>query len=67
LFFDIRMPDQSGLEDAAEWPLEAPGSPRFPALVFLTAYEQYAVQAFDAQAIDYLLKPLQMARLQKNS
>lgn len=65
LFFDIRMPGQSGLEAAAEladaWPQERP----FPALVFVTAYDQYAVQAFEAQAVDYLLKPLQTARLQK--
>ncbi|MDB5930701.1 MAG: DNA-binding response regulator [Polaromonas sp.] len=65
LFFDIRMPGQSGLEAAAEladeWP---PGRP-FPALVFVTAYEQYAVQAFEAQAVDYLLKPVQAERLQK--
>lgn len=65
LFFDIRMPGQSGLEAAAElvdaWP---PGTP-FPALVFLTAYDQYAVQAFEAQAVDYLLKPLQPGRLEK--
>ena len=69
LFFDIRMPGLSGLdaanELADEWPLDTPAGPPFPALVFLTAYEQYAVQAFDAQAVDYLLKPLQTARLQK--
>jgi DNA-binding LytR/AlgR family response regulator len=34
-------------------------------LVFVTAYDQYAVQAFEAQAIDYVLKPVQAARLQK--
>ncbi len=65
LFFDIRMPGQSGLDAAAEladaWPEGAP----FPALVFVTAYDQYAVQAFEAQAVDYLLKPVQAARLQK--
>jgi DNA-binding LytR/AlgR family response regulator len=65
LFFDIRMPGQSGLEAAAEladeWPQDAP----FPALVFITAYDQYAVQAFETQAIDYVLKPVQAARLQK--
>jgi len=65
LFLDIRMPGQSGLDAAAEladaWPQEAP----FPALVFVTAYDQYAVQAFEAQAVDYLLKPVQAARLQK--
>ena len=65
LFFDIRMPGQSGLDAAAEladaWPADTP----FPALVFVTAYDQYAVQAFEAQAVDYLLKPVQAARLQK--
>ena len=65
LFFDIRMPGQSGLDAAAEladlWPDGAP----FPALVFVTAYDQYAVQAFEAQAMDYLLKPVQAARLAK--
>src|SRR5690606_16240041 len=47
LFFDIRMPGQSGLDAALQlandWP---PGMP-FPALVFVTAYDQYAVQAFE--------------------
>ena len=65
LFFDIRMPGMSGLEAATQladdWPQGAP----FPALVFVTAYDQYAVQAFEAQAIDYVLKPVQPARLAK--
>ena len=65
LFFDIRMPGQSGLEAAAELADEWPAGTAFPALVFVTAYDQYAVQAFDAQAVDYLLKPVQPARLQK--
>lgn len=65
LFFDIRMPGQSGLEAAAELAEEWEGPGRFPALVFVTAYDQYAVQAFEAQAVDYLLKPVQAARLQK--
>ena len=63
LFFDIRMPGQTGLDAAVEladaWPSDAP----FPALVFATAYDQYAVQAFDAQAVDYLLKPIEARRL----
>ncbi|HMT18384.1 MAG TPA: response regulator, partial [Ottowia sp.] len=67
LFFDIRMPGQSGLDAAAElmdaW--DDTAAP-FPALVFVTAYDQYAVQAFEAQAIDYLLKPVQPARLKKS-
>ena len=65
LFFDIQMPGMSGLEAAIaladEWPVASP----FPALVFVTAYDQYAVQAFEAQAIDYVLKPVQAQRLQK--
>ena len=67
LFFDIRMPGQTGLDAAVAladaWPAHQP----FPALVFVTAYDQYAVQAFEAQAVDYLIKPVQSARLQKNS
>ena len=65
LFFDIRMPGQTGLEAAAELAEEWPEGSNFPALVFVTAYDQYAVQAFDAQAVDYVLKPVQAARLQK--
>jgi DNA-binding LytR/AlgR family response regulator len=67
LFFDIRMPGQTGLDAAAEladaWP--ADGAKPFPALVFVTAYDQYALAAFDAQAVDYLVKPVQRERLQK--
>ena len=63
LFFDIRMPGQNGLEAAAAladaWPLDVP----FPALVFVTAYDQHALEAFEAQAVDYLLKPVQTTRL----
>ncbi len=67
LFFDIQMPGMSGLDAALTlvdvWP-QAPDRP-FPALVFVTAYDQFAVQAFEAQAIDYVLKPVQAARLAK--
>lgn len=69
LFFDIRMPGQSGLQAALAladtWPTDGPAARPFPALVFVTAYDQYAVQAFEAQAMDYLLKPVQAARLAK--
>lgn len=64
LFFDIRMPGQSGLDAAAElmdaWDERA--TP-FPLLVFVTAYDQYAVQAFELAAVDYLLKPVRAQRL----
>lgn len=66
LFFDIRMPGQSGLEAATEladaWPEPQP----FPVLVFVTAYDQYAMDAFAAQAVDYLLKPVQPERLARS-
>ncbi len=77
LFFDVQMPGQSGLDAALEladaWPdpvaSTAAGSAAaakpFPALVFVTAFDHYALQAFDAQALDYLVKPVTPARLQK--
>ena len=69
LFFDIRMPGQSGLEAACNladlWELEGTEAKPFPALVFVTAYDEYALEAFDAQAVDYLLKPVQTERLAK--
>ncbi len=57
LFLDIQMPELSGIELAASLPAPA------PAVVFVTAYDQYAVPAFDANAIDYLLKPYDQERL----
>ncbi len=67
LFMDIRMPGMNGLDAAAEL-LEAcdEAAAPFPVLVFVTAYDQYAVQAFETQAVDYVLKPVQPARLQKS-
>ncbi len=75
LFFDIQMPGQSGLEAAMDladqWPIAGPAPQtatapkRFPFLVFVTAYDQYAVQAFEAQAVDYILKPINQSRLLK--
>jgi DNA-binding LytR/AlgR family response regulator len=65
-FFDIRMPGLSGLEAAAaladEWPQDAAAA--FPLIVFVTAYDQYALKAFDVQAADYLVKPVQRERLE---
>jgi DNA-binding LytR/AlgR family response regulator len=63
-FLDIRMPGMGGLDVARalaeDWPDDAEA---FPLLVFVTAFDQYAVQAFDAQAVDYLLKPVDNDRL----
>ena len=58
-FLDIRMPGLTGLEVAAGG-IEA--SPRTQ-VVFVTAYDQYAVDAFETGAVDYLLKPIEPARL----
>jgi len=57
-FLDIRMPGLSGLEVA-----ERIGT--MAHVVFVTAYDQYAVDAFDAGAVDYLLKPVQAERFEK--
>ncbi|HMN22445.1 MAG TPA: LytTR family DNA-binding domain-containing protein [Ottowia sp.] len=63
LFLDIRMPGRSGLEVAAavtdDWPEGQP----LPLLVFVTAYDEFAVQAFERAAVDYVLKPVAPERL----
>ena len=57
---DIRMPQMSGIEFARHaLALDAP-----PAIIFVTAYDEYAIQAFELRALDYLLKPVRRARLQ---
>ena len=56
LLLDIRMPGVSGLELAAS-------HTDLPPVVFTTAYDEYAVQAFEVSAVDYLLKPVQHQRL----
>lgn len=57
VLLDIQMPGASGLDVAASL-----GRPR-PALIFCTAFDQYAVDAFELSALDYLLKPVNRARL----
>ncbi|SFF77496.1 two component transcriptional regulator, LytTR family [Duganella sp. CF458] len=59
IFLDVQMPEVSGLEVAASLPHPA------PLVVFATAFDEFAVPAFDANAIDYLLKPFDAARLQR--
>ena len=61
LFLDIEMPEKSGLQFAEELLLKA----LQVEIVFITAYSEYAVQAFRLSAIDYLLKPLQEKDLQE--
>jgi DNA-binding LytR/AlgR family response regulator len=65
LFLDIRMPGQSGLEVAEELAERWEGPAPFPRIVFVTAFDDYAVQAFEHAAFDYVLKPVSSARLGK--
>ena len=60
-FLDIRMPGASGLEVAGE--LADRLGDKVPAIVFVTAYDEYALKAFDAAAIDYVLKPIDATRI----
>jgi len=59
VLLDIRMPDMDGLEVAQHLQkLDAP-----PAVIFTTAYDVYALKAFEVHAVDYLLKPIRLGRL----
>jgi two-component system LytT family response regulator len=60
VFLDIQMPECDGFDV-----LELLGKPLPPAIVFVTAYDQYALRAFEAGALDYLLKPFDNARFDR--
>jgi two-component system LytT family response regulator len=57
LFLDVQMPELDGFGVLREH-----GAERMPAVVFVTAYDEFAVRAFEAHALDYLVKPLEEAR-----
>jgi two-component system, LytTR family, response regulator len=57
LFLDIQMPGMTGFELLAKLPFAA-----LPQVVFVTAYDHFALQAFDVHAVDYVLKPFNRAR-----
>ena len=59
IFLDVQMPEVDGFDVAASLPDDG------PALVFVTAFDRYALQAFDADASDYLLKPVEPERLER--
>jgi two-component system response regulator AlgR len=59
VLLDIRMPDMDGLEAARH----IAGMPEPPGIIFTTAFDSYAIKAFEVNAIDYLLKPIRLERL----
>lgn len=63
LFLDIRMPGMSGLQAAEALAEDWPDGRPFPLVVFVTAYDDYALQAFEQAAADYVQKPVSDARL----
>ena len=64
VFLDIRMPKVSGFDVVAAV-VEQIGAARMPLVVFLTAYDEHAIEAFRRDALDYLLKPLEPKRFQE--
>lgn len=60
LFLDVQMPELGGFDVLDRLPLS-----NRPSVVFTTAYDQYALRAFEANAVDYLLKPIEEARLEE--
>ena len=60
VFLDVQMPECDGFDV-----LELLGSDLPPAIIFVTAYDQYAIRAFEAGALDYLLKPFDNARFER--
>jgi two-component system LytT family response regulator len=60
MFLDIQMPGISGLDVVAQVPQES-----MPMVVFVTAFDRYAIDAFEAHALDYLLKPVDEDRLRR--
>jgi len=60
IFLDVQMPQMDGLSV-----IDNIQSSHFPAIIFVTAYDQYAIRAFDFHAVDYLLKPFSKERFQK--
>lgn len=59
VFLDVQMPELTGLEV-----IEEVGAERMPLTVFVTAYDQHAIRAFEANALDYLLKPFSDERFE---
>jgi len=61
VLLDVQLPDGTGFDV-----VRSIGPQRMPAVVFVTAYDKYAIQAFEVNAVDYLLKPFDESRLRKS-
>jgi two-component system LytT family response regulator len=61
VFLDVQMPEMNGFEV-----IRAAGPRRLPALIFVTAYDSYALQAFETEALDYVLKPFDSLRFRES-
>ena len=60
VFLDVQMPGHNGFEV-----IQAVGAERMPTVIFVTAYDEYALKAFEVHALDYLLKPFGRDRFQR--
>src|SRR5262245_4972787 len=60
VFLDIQMPEKTGFDVVRSF-----GAKQLPTIIFVTAYDQYALQAFDVHALDYLLKPFNRERIKR--
>jgi two-component system response regulator LytT len=65
IFLDIHMPSLSGIDAAKHLRNHKKKNKRIPYLIFTTAYEEYAIEAFNLEAVDYLLKPYDTQRFKK--
>ena len=61
IFLDVQMPEMNGFEM-----LESLGAENLPAIIFTTAFEEYAIRAFEFHALDYLLKPFDESRFRQS-
>ena len=61
IFLDIQMPGKTGFDVVLEI-----GPEKMPLIIFVTAFDEYAIQAFEAEALDYILKPIDDARFERS-
>lgn len=65
IFMDIQMPERNGLDAAEQIVDNWPADRRLPLIVFVTAFDRFAIDAFERSAVDYVLKPVEPQRLSR--